>query len=126
MALIFVARWFPRPEKKAEFVAALNELGASMPPTLRATATYVNICWNRRGEFIACESWKDEAAINAFRESPGFHKAIRLMSACCSRPLELEILDEFAGDGSVFERYRAGTADPRYYPPAGALTATVV
>jgi quinol monooxygenase YgiN len=126
VALTFVARWFVRAEKKAEFVEALQELAAAIPQSLYASANYVNLTWNRQGDFIACESWNDEDAMNELRSSPVFHTAIRKMTACCHRPLELEILDPLAGDGGSFKRYEAGTADPRYYPPLGTMTAKVL
>lgn len=125
MALTFIAHWFPLPERKREFTTALNELAVSIPQSLYATANYIKVTWNRRGEFIACESWRDEDAINAFRATPIFHDAIRKMAACCSRPLELEVLDELDGDESVFERYREGIADSRFYPDLGSMTPKV-
>jgi quinol monooxygenase YgiN len=126
MALTFIAHWFPLPEKRSEFTSALNELASSIPQSLYATANYIKVTWNRRGEFIACESWRDEDAINAFRATAVFHDAIRKMTACCSRPLELEILDELDGDESVFGRYPAGIADPRFYPCLGSMNARII
>jgi quinol monooxygenase YgiN len=126
MALTFLARWFVRPDMKDTFVAALLDLKEKMPQSLFAKARFVNLNWNRQGDFIACECWEDEDAINAFRASPDFHAAIRAMTACCSRPLELEILDALDGDGAPFARYAAGRADPRYYPDLGPMTSTVV
>ena len=126
MALAFIARWFVRPERKAEFAAALQELAENIPPSVYATAAYVNLTWNRRGEFIACESWNDEDALNELRSSPAFHAAMRKMTACCSKPLELEVLDDLEGDCNVFQRYPAGRADPRYYPELAEMSSRFV
>src|ERR1700754_4015458 len=98
MPLTFVARWSVSPEKKSEFMVALQELGAAIPPETWARSKYVNLAWNRHGQFIASECWEDEDAINEIRASPAFHEAIRKMTACSYKPLELEILEVFDGD----------------------------
>jgi len=124
MSIRFIARWFPRPERKQEFLGVVAKLGAAFPPEVAAGIALLDPSFNRAGEFVVIEVWKGEALLNQLRESALFHDAIRAMTACCSRAPEVEILNPIGGDGSVFERYPAGRAAARCYPDTGATTVT--
>jgi quinol monooxygenase YgiN len=122
MAIHFLARWYPKPERLPEFLGILQRLAGSLPPDVAAGLEQMHTVLNRNGEFLAFEIWKDEQAMNRLRRSKLFHDAIREFSACCSRPLEFEYLDTLDGDGSVFKRYPAGKPDPELYPDLGPMT----
>ena len=122
MALTFLARWYPRPERLEEFLGILGGLASNILPDVAAGLSQMHTVLNRNGEFLAFEIWNSEEAINSFRRSAQFHEAVRAMSACCSRPLEFEHLDALGGDGSLFKRYPAGKPDPQFYPDLGPMT----
>ena len=122
MSVAFIAHWYPKPEMREQFIKVIGVLAAGFTPEIAAGIKFIQPAFNRDGEFIACEVWEDENALNTLRTSAFFHQAIRDMSACCSRPLELEHIDPLGSDGSIFERYPAGCADPRYYPDLGPMT----
>lgn len=122
MPVTFIARWFPRPERREEFIGILNRLASGFTPEIAAGVQSIELRMNRNGEFVAYEIWNSEEAMNALRSSQLFHDAIRDLSACCSRPLEFEHLDTLDGDGSIFKRYPAGKPDPKLYPDLGPMT----
>ena len=122
MRIHFLAHWYPRPERLDEFLRILGELAAAFTPDIAAGVYQIHTVLNREGEFLAFEVWDSEDAMNRLRRSQVFHDAIRDLSACCSRPLEFEHLDALDGDGSIFERYPAGTPDPELYPDLGDMT----
>lgn len=123
MTISFIARWFPRPEKLEEFFGVIGRLGAGFPPEIAAGITLLQPSMNRDGQFVALEVWNDEAILNKLRESKLFHDAIRDMSACCSKPCEIEHLNPLGDDGTIFQRYPKGKADAKFYPDLGAMTA---
>ncbi|MET0988451.1 MAG: antibiotic biosynthesis monooxygenase [Steroidobacteraceae bacterium] len=123
MTMAFIARWYPRPEKLEDFLGVIAQLGAGFPPEIAAGITLMQPTLNRDGQFVVLEVWKDEAILNRLRESKLFHDAIRNMSACCSRPCELEHLNPLGERSNVFERYPSGKAHPAFYPDLGSMTA---
>jgi quinol monooxygenase YgiN len=84
MAIHFLARWYPKPERLPEFLGILQRLAGSLPPDVAAGLEQMHTVLNRNGEFLAFEIWKDEQAMNRLRRSKLFHDAIREFSACCS------------------------------------------
>jgi quinol monooxygenase YgiN len=122
MAIIFLARWFPLPERRDEFVKLLGKLGAAFTPELTAAIDSIRPTFNRDGQFVAIEVWNNEETLNSLRASKLFHDAIRAMSACCNRPAEIEHFSVLGEESDIFERYPVGKADPKYYPDLGAMT----
>ena len=123
MSITFLSRWYPRPAQLAEFLGIIGRLAAAFPPEIAAGITLLQPTLNRDGEFVAVEVWKDESALNKLRESTLFHDAIRDMSACCTRPCEIEHLNPLGEDGGVFARYPVGKAHSHFYPDLGAMSA---
>lgn len=122
MAVIFASRWFPLPERRADFINLVGGLGAAFTPEIAAGITLLQPTFNRDDQFVALEVWNSEEKLNSLRASTLFHDAIRAMSACCSRPAEIEHFNMLGEDGDLFKRYPAGKADPRYYPDLGTMT----
>ena len=122
MAVTFLARWYPKPERLQEFLGVIANLGANFPPDIAAGVGSITVSLNREGHFLAFEIWNDEEALNRLRASELFHDSIRKLSACCDRPLEFEHLDACDGDKAIFGRYPAGKANPKYYPDLGPMT----
>lgn len=121
MPVIFIARWFPLPERREAFLTVISRLKDAFTPEILAGITMLQVCFNHEGHFVAVEMW-DEEILNSLRASQVFHEAVRDLSACCSRPLEIEHLNPLGGDDGVFKRYPPGKADPRYYPDLGVMT----
>ena len=123
MAMVFIARWFPHPERRDEFIGVVMGLKDALPPDVAAALGVMVPATTRDGDVVFIEKWESEAMCNKLRASPLFHEAIRNMSACCRKPLQIEHLNSLGEDGSVFSRYPVGKADPKYYPDLGTMTA---
>lgn len=129
MPIVIIARWFPRPERREEFLRVVSGLKNALTPEMLASFAVLVPTMNCDGNVTFIEMWKSEEVMNKLRASKIFHDAIRGMSACCSRPLEIEHLNTVDGSGDFFSlspinnaRYPQGKADPKFYPDLGAMT----
>jgi quinol monooxygenase YgiN len=126
MSIIIIARWFPRPERLDEFFAIVGRLKESLTPEMAEAFSVLLPAMGRDGSVVFMERWNDEAVLNSLRSSPRFHEAIRDMSACCHRPLEIEHLrgiDAFESAQPMdAAAYPPGRANPAYYPDLGSMT----
>ena len=60
----FVSRWFIRPERRDEFIRLFNQLWQADVEGLKQATYFVFYGWGRdANEFVAIESWKNEAAV---------------------------------------------------------------
>ncbi|MET0987168.1 MAG: antibiotic biosynthesis monooxygenase [Steroidobacteraceae bacterium] len=130
MPIVIIARWYPRPERREEFLRTVSGLKDALTPEMAESFAVLLPTMSSDGAVIFLEMWKSEEVMNKLRASEAFHQAIRAMSACCSRPLEIEHLNTVDGSGDFFslspidkERYPPGKADPKFYPDLGAMTA---
>ena len=129
MSIVIIARWYPRPDSREDFLRAVGGLKDSLTPEMLASFSVLLPTMSRDGTIIFIEKWNDEAVMNKLRASPGFHDAIRQMSACCDRPLEIEHLNTVGDDGNFASlqpvagnRYPKGRGNGPYYPDLGAMT----
>ncbi|HKT71906.1 MAG TPA: antibiotic biosynthesis monooxygenase [Steroidobacteraceae bacterium] len=129
MAIVIIARWFPRADSRDEFIRVVGRLKDSLTQQMLANFSVLLPTISRDGAVVFIEKWDSEEIMNTLRSSPGFHAAIRDMSACCDRPLEIEHLGTVDSSGEFSSlrpiesaRYPAGKADPRYYPDLGPMT----
>lgn len=129
MSIVIIARWYPRAEHRDEFFRIVGGLKDALTPEMVASNSVLLPTMSREGAVVFIEKWNSEQVMNELRSSPIFHEAIRSMSACCDRPLEVEHLNTVGKDGTFFSlrpvesgRYPQGNASPRYYPDLGSMT----
>jgi quinol monooxygenase YgiN len=92
MPINFIVRWTPRPELRDKFLDVISRLGAAFTPEMARAIEFMRPTFNRQGQFVVLEVWKDQEALDRLRQSELFHNAIRDLSACCDKPLEIEHL----------------------------------
>ncbi|MET0985422.1 MAG: antibiotic biosynthesis monooxygenase [Steroidobacteraceae bacterium] len=129
MSIVIIARWYPRAERRDEFLRAVGNLKDALTPEMLASFSVLLPTMSREGAVVFIEKWNSEEVMNKLRSSPIFHEAIRKMSACCDRPLEIEHLNTVGDDGNFFslrpverDRYPPGKGNPLYYPDLGPMT----
>src|SRR5437879_12655605 len=99
MSIVIIARWYPRPDRRDKFLRIVGGLKDSLTPEMLSSFSVLLPTMSRDGAVVFIEKWSDEGVMNKLRSSPGFHEAIRQMSACCDRPLEIEHLNTVGDDG---------------------------
>ena len=126
MLVTFIVRWSPRPELRDKFLEITGRLGVLFTPEIASAIDFMRPSFNRKGQFVVLESWKDHETLDQLRRSTLFHDAIRDLSACCDMPLEIEYLDPLDGDATCIERFPPGKANPRLYPVLGTMTPVIL
>lgn len=119
----FVSRYHIAPGQRDEFVARFNALWRADIPGLQAITNFVFYGFGRdENEFVALESWKDEAAIVAVRETQGFKDAVAGLLELCDRPMEMQLYSGLeAPSRDLFEAYPAGPS--AVHPRSGEIGA---
>jgi len=126
MPIMFIVRWYPRPERRDRFLGIIERLGAALTSATAQGVEFIRPTFNRDGQFIVVEVWKDAEILDGLRRSALFHDAIRELTDCCTKPLEIEYLNPLDADGTVFARYPRGTASPTLYPDLESMTPVVL
>ena len=109
MANMFISRWQIDPKKRQEFLNIFNELLAAAKELLEREASAYHYGWSRsENEFVAIEAWKSEATVAALRQSPQFKEVFARMMACASAPMTMEIINDLAGDRTIFAAHPSG------------------
>ncbi|HKR47777.1 MAG TPA: hypothetical protein VJU59_50300 [Paraburkholderia sp.] len=117
---LFVSRFKVDPARKAEFLSIFHALGSGALPVLEAQTNLVFWGWGRDGtEFVAIESWKNEAVVNEVRATPDFKAAVGAMLACCTAPMTMELFSGMDGPRDVFELYPSGPS--QVHPSSGNI-----
>jgi quinol monooxygenase YgiN len=116
----FIARFHVDPAKRATFEAIFDALWRGSAELLEAQCNLVFYGWDRDDStFFTIESYKDENALAALRESEMFQTVVRQLLEQCTAPMELQMLRGMATDGQVFETYPAGPS--QVHPAAGPI-----
>jgi quinol monooxygenase YgiN len=109
MANLFISRWMIEPAKRAEFLRTFNELFLAAKDLLDRETSAYHYGWSRNeNEFVAIESWKNEATVAALRQSPQFREVFSRMMACTSAPMKMELLNDLGNDRSIFAAHPSG------------------
>jgi quinol monooxygenase YgiN len=117
---VFVSRFSVDPDRKAEFVAIFDALRDGTRPVLDAETNFVFYGWGRNDtEFVAIESWKNDAVVAQLRATPEFRKAVSALLACCAAPMTMELFSGVDGTRQVFELHPLGPS--QVHPTAGAI-----
>ena len=119
MASAFISRYQLKPDKRDEFIKTLKSMYEGARSLLEQETHFTFYGFGRdENEFVAIESWKNEAVVNALRASDEFQRSfIRLMS-CVAAPMQLEIFRGWDDDKSVFDCYPSGPS--KVHPATGA------
>jgi quinol monooxygenase YgiN len=120
MASLFISRYQLKPEKRDEFVRALKAMYEGGREFITKETNFVFYGFGRDpNEFVAIESWKNEAVVNALRATEQFKQGFAVLMACASKPMEIELFRDWDDDASVFDQYPRG--ESRLHPKIGGL-----
>lgn len=120
----FVARFHVDPAKREAFLAIFNALWNGAKDMLEAQCNLVFYGWDRDDTtFVTIESYKDENALAALRESDMFQAVVRQLLEQCIAPMELQLLRGMAAGHEVFDLYPAGPS--QVHPAAGAINVMI-
>jgi quinol monooxygenase YgiN len=109
MANLFISRYRLKPEKRDEFVRTLKSMIEAGRDFIASETNFVYYGFGRDpNEFVAIESWKNEATVNALRASEDFKKGFAALMNCASAPMEIEMFRDWDDDNSVFGLYPRG------------------
>jgi quinol monooxygenase YgiN len=118
----FVSRFHVRPDRRGAFLDVFNGLWRADIPALQAVTNFVFYGWGRDpNEFVAIESWKDQAAMDEVRQSPFFQEQVTRLLECCDRPMEMQLFSGMEAGRGVFEQFPAGPS--KVHPRAGDIGA---
>jgi quinol monooxygenase YgiN len=120
----FIARFHVDPEKRETFGAIFDALWRGAKDMLEEQCNLVFYGWDRAGTtFVTIESYKDEHALAALRESEMFQTVVRQLLEHCSAPMELQLLRGMAAGPDVFDLYPAGPS--LVHPAAGPINVVI-
>lgn len=107
----FLSRFTVDPERRAEFLSALDELAGNAANWYDEGCNFAFHGWGRNpNEWVAIASWKSEDYVNKMRQTAWYKDTQQRMLECSSHPM---IMEQFSGmnvDRSVFDRYPAGSS----------------
>jgi quinol monooxygenase YgiN len=120
MASIFISRYQLKLERRDEFVRTLRSMYEAGREFIAKETNFVFYGFGRDpNEFVAIESWKNEAVVNALRASEDFKKGFAVLMSCASAPMEMELFRDWNDDASIFDTYPRG--ESRVHPKVGGL-----
>lgn len=120
----FIARFHVDPGKRETFLAIFNALWNGAKEMLEAQCNLVFYGWDREETtFITIESYKDENALAALRESEVFQTVVRQLLEQCTAPMELQLLRGMSTGREVFDLYPAGPS--LVHPAAGPINVMI-
>ena len=123
-ASCFIARFHVDPAKRETFLAIFSALWQGAKDMLEDQCNLVYYGWDRADQtFVTIESYKDEGALAALRQSDMFQTVVRQLLEQCTAPMELQLLRGMAADRSVFDLYPAGPS--QVHPSAGAINVVI-
>lgn len=110
-ASAFVAHFHVKPDKREEFVTAFNALWQADIPGLRDAVNFVFYGWGRdENEFVAIESWKDDAVTHALRKSDFFQQSVGALFELCDQPMGLDLYTGMSFPRALFDALPAGVS----------------
>jgi quinol monooxygenase YgiN len=120
MASLFISRYHLKPEKRDEFVRTLKAMYEGGKDFIHKETNFVYYGFGRDpNEFVAVESWKNEATVNALRATEDFKKGFAVLMSCAAAPMELEMFRDWDDDASVFDLYPRG--ESKLHPKVNGL-----
>lgn len=119
-ASAFVAHFYVKAEQRDAFVDKFNALWHADIDGLRASANFVFYGWGRdENEFVAIESWKDDAVTAEVRRSEFFQEKVGELLSLCDKPMLVELYSGMESGRQIFIDLPAG--ESRVHPRAGEI-----
>lgn len=117
---IFVSRYPIKPGKRDEFLAIFNPLWQGSTEFMRENANFVFYGFGRDPDtLVAIESYRNEAAVTAIRETEAFKDLVGKMLDLCSGPMTMELFNGLEMGREIFDMYPAGPSAVHPQTPAG-------
>lgn len=105
----FLARYKVDPNRRQEFLSALDDMFESTQPWYDEHAHFAFHGWARDPDtWIVIASWKNEEILKRLREDPEWQKHSVRMLECCTEPMVIEHFSGMKVDRGVFNLYPAG------------------
>ena len=118
---LFVSRWTIKPERREEFFAIFNPLWQGAVELMNENSNFVYYGVGRNPNvMVAIESYHNEEAVAALRQTPGFKETVSRLLECCSEPMTMELFTGINGTREFFETYPAGKS--KVHPSDGLGT----
>lgn len=115
---LFISRWTIEPARRDRFLEIWDGLWRAHADAIEVMTYFVYYGWARDpDQFVAIESYRDEAIVTELRKDENFRRAVRGMLDCSSAPMTMELISGMEGDRSIFDLYPAG---PSMVHPADA------
>jgi len=106
---LFVSRWTIKPDKREEFLAIFDPLWRNSVDFMKENANFVFYGFGRDPNvMVAIESYKNEAAVTAIRDTPRFKEFVSQMLDLCSEPMTMELFSGLEMGPDIFDMYPAG------------------
>lgn len=106
----FLTRYKVTPDKREEFLDALEELAANAEAWYEEGCNFAFHGWGRDpNEWVAIASWKSEDYVQRLRETDWFRDCQQRMLEC-STAATFEQFNGMNCDRSVFDRFPAGVS----------------
>ncbi|MEJ7935287.1 hypothetical protein WG907_13615 [Sphingobium sp. AN558] len=108
---LFISRWTIDPVHRGRFLEIWDGLWRAHVDAIEVMTHFVYYGWARDpNQFVAIESYRDEAVVAQLRKDEGFRSAVRAMLDCSSAPMTMELLSGLEGERSIFDIYPAGAS----------------
>lgn len=117
---LFISRWNIDPAQRQRFLEIWDGLWRAHADAIEVMTHFVYYGWTRApDQFVAIESYRDEAVVTELRKNESFRAAVRAMLDCCRAPMTMELLSGMEGERSIFDLYPAGPST--VHPQDGAV-----
>ena len=124
-ATAFVARFYVKPDQRDAFIEKFNALWQADISGLQAITNFVFYGWGRdENEFVAIESWKDDAVTAETRRSDFFKESVGKLFSLCSKPMLLELYSGMNHHRQIFDDLPSGISP--VHPHAGEICGLIV
>jgi len=113
---IFISRYTIKPGKRDAFMAIFDPLWRNATEFMAENAHFVFYGFGRDPNvMVAIESYRNEEAVAAIRETPEFKEFVGRMLDLCSEPMTMELFNGIEIGREIFDIHPAGisTVHPR-------------
>lgn len=119
-ASAFVAHFYVKADFRDRFVEKFNALWQADVARLQASINFVFYGWGRdQNEFVAIESWKDDAVTAELRRSDFFQERVGELLSFCHKPMLVELYTGMEFGRELFVDLPAG--ESKVHPRAGEI-----
>jgi quinol monooxygenase YgiN len=108
---IFISRYTIKPGQRDAFMAIFDPLWRNATAFMAENAHFVFYGFGRDPDvMVAIESYRNEDAVAAIRETPEFKAFVGRMLDLCSAPMTMELFNGIEMGAEVFDLYPAGVS----------------